>query len=62
MYERLNGLVKHDMTLETQQDCHKYNARNKDKIKPPKILTNWGRQKFRYQAADDYNSLSNDMD
>lgn len=49
------------MTLETQQDCHGYNTRNKNKLKLPKITRNWGRQRFRYQAADDYNSLSNDI-
>ena len=54
-------MISHDMTLVTEQECHKYKTRNKDKLGPLKVRCNWGKQRRCYQAANDFNGLSNDI-
>ena len=58
VYKCLNGLVEHNMTLLTYEDCHSYNTRNKDTLKLPSTKRKWGQQRTEFQAVKDFNTLS----
>jgi hypothetical protein len=49
------------MNLETHQEPHEHNTRNKDKLRLPKITRNWGKQRISYHAVNDYNILSEEI-
>ena len=61
IYKCLNGLIKHHIKLETHQECHQQNTRNKDKFRLPKVTRNWGKQRISYHAVNDYNTLSKEI-
>jgi hypothetical protein len=49
------------MNLQTHQERHEHNTRNKDKLKFPKMTRNLGKQKISYHAVNDYNILSREI-
>ncbi len=53
--------MEHDMSLIKQQDRHSHNTRNKDKLRLPSIKRNWGKQRTKFHAVSDYNTLSQEI-
>ena len=50
------------MELLTYGDVHRYNTRNRDKLRLDyKTIRNWGKQRMCYHAISDWNTLSKDI-
>ena len=53
-----NGLINHELTLETQRHQHNYNTRHEVNLRLPCVRRNLGKQRTAYHAVNDFNSLS----
>ena len=58
VYKCLNGIVEHSLILTKHEDEHKHNTRNKSNLKLPRTKTNWGQERTKFHAVNDFNSLS----
>ena len=61
IYKCINGYANHSMELLTYGDVHRYNTRNRDKLRLPQTIRNWGKQRMCYHAISDWNTLSKDI-
>ena len=61
MHKCLNGQLDHDIILLSHEDQHTHNIRYKDSLRLPSAKRQWGQQRTTYQAVDDFNSLSQDI-
>ena len=60
VYKCVNGLMDHSMKLLTNRDIHKYNTRNNDNLRLPRVTRNWGKQRVCYHSLKDWNGLDRD--
>ena len=58
VYKCINGLINHDMDLIRQDVLYRHNTRNKGNFRLPRVKRNWGKQRTKYHAVSDFNSLS----
>ena len=49
------------MELLTQGETYSYNLRNKDNLRLPHAVRNWGKFRTCYHAVKDWNSLTTDI-
>ena len=57
LYKCICGLMDHSMNLLTNSDIHKYNTRNKDMLRLPRVTRNWGKQRVCHHSLKDWNKL-----
>ena len=55
IYKCINGLMDHSMNLLTNSDIHNYNTRNKDMLRLPRVIRNWGKQRVCLHSLIDWN-------
>ena len=60
-YKCVNGYTDHTMELLTGGETYSYNLRNKDNLRLPRVVRNWGKHKTCYHAIKDWNSLPIDI-
>ena len=60
MYKYINSSTNFNFNFNFRQNnsIHNYNTRLKNNIYLPKVRTNWGKQRFVYQASVEWNLLS----
>ena len=61
IYKCINGYANHSMEFLTYGDVHRYNTRNRDKLRLPQTIRNWGKQRMCYHAISDWSTLSKDI-
>ena len=57
VYKCLSNSFDYDFNLTFNNMIHSYDTRNKNNLHLPRIRTNWGKQRFSFHAAKDWNSL-----
>ena len=56
-----NGYIDHLMELLTQGEICSYNLRNKNNLRLPHVVRNWGKFRTCYHAVKDWNWLAMDI-
>lgn len=61
VFKCLNKLINFDFNFSKNTDVHSYNTRRRQDIHLPRARTNWGKQRFVFHAAKDWNNLEPDV-
>lgn len=60
IHKCLHGIMDTELILTQNCNRHSYSTRQSANLYLPKVKTEWGKQRFTYQAASDWNDLEND--
>ena len=61
VYECVNDYIDHSKELLTQGEICSYNLRNKNNLRLPRVVRNWGKFRTCYHAVKDWNWLAMDI-
>ena len=61
IHKCLHGTIDTGLILTQNCNHHSYYTRQSANLHLPKVKTEWGKQRFIYQAANDWNDLDNDI-
>ena len=61
VFKAMNGGVDFNFGLKKNIEIHENFTRRRHDLHLPKVSTNWGKQKFKFSALQDWNSLDADI-
>ena len=61
IYKCINKYIKYQFNLVQNVEIHSHNTRRRQDLHLPRSRTNWGKQRYIYQAVVDWNNLNLDQ-
>ena len=57
VFKCINGLMEVEFNMKRNSAIHSYSTRGKNNLHLPKVKIEWGKQRFAFHAANDWNDL-----
>ena len=60
-FKYINGLMEVEFNMIRNSAIHSYSTRGRNNLHLPKVKTEWGKQRFAFHAAKDWNDLDDEI-